>query len=213
VTELRELERGEARLAETARTLRELDGEIASVRARAEEIDGFFAGYREAEAQRRVAVASAEQELAERERELDEARRALEAARDAESRETAERVVGRARDHVSVAAERVARAAAAREELEREAASLPAELPALGERAGAVAEELDDVAAPEPAPRALIDWAGRAHASVFVALAQVEAQRDRLIREASELATAVLGEPAFGATPGQIRARVEARLG
>ncbi len=213
VGELRALEERETTLAHAAGTLRELDGEIARVRGRAEAVDAFFAGYPAAEAQRREALATAEEELARRERELDEARRVLEGARDAEARATAERVVVRARDHVSVAAERVARAAAAREELEREAAALPAELPGLAERAGAVAGELDEVAAPEPAPQSLIDWAGRAHASVFVALAQVETQRDRLIRESSELATAALGEPAFGATPGQIRARVEAHLG
>lgn len=213
VGELKELERREAELAAAARTLRELDGEIASVRVRAEEIDAFFAGYPETEGRRREAVAAAESELAERERELDEARRSLERTRDAEARATAERVVDRARDHVSVAAERVARAAAVREDLEREAESLPEELPGLTERAEAITGGLDEVEAPEPAPRALIDWAGRAHASLFVTLAQVETQRDRLFREASELATMMLGEPAFGATPGQIRARVEARLG
>lgn len=211
VVVLRELERRDGELASTAGRLRSLEGEIASVRGRAEQIDAFFARYPESESRRREAVAAAEQELEHRERELDEARRSLESARDDEARAAAQRVVDRARDHVSVAAERMARAAAAREELEREAAALPEELPGLSERAAAVTGQLDGVDAPEGAPRALIDWAGRAHASIFVALAHLDGQRDRLIREASELATAVLGEPAFGSTPEQIRARVEAR--
>lgn len=210
VAALREVEQRHEELAAVACRLRSLDGEIASVRGRSEEIDVFFAGYPEAESRRREAVAATEAELQERERELDEARSSLKQARGDEAIAAAERVVDRARDHVSVAAERVARVAAAREELEREADLLPRELPGLAERAGAVAVELDGIDAPAETPLALIDWAARAHASLFVALAQVEGQRDRLVREASELATVLLGEPAFGATPGQIRARVEA---
>lgn len=213
VGELRRLEQCDSELAATAARLRSLDGEVAAVRGRAEEIDVFFAGYPDAESRRREAVATAEAELQQRERELSEARRSLQSAKSAEAIAAAEHVVDRARDHVAVAAERVSRATAARDELERRAASLPRELPGLTKRAGAVAGELDGVGAPEEAPRALIDWAGRAHASLFVALAQVEGQRDRLVREATELATVVLGEPAFGATPGQIRARVEALQG
>lgn len=213
VGELRELERRDDELAATAGRLRSLDGEIASVRRRSEEIDAFFAGYPTAEARRREAVAAAQAELEQRERDLDAARRAFDQAKEGDERAAAERVLERARDHVSVAVERVARAAAAREELEREAGELPRELPPLAERAGAVAGELDGVGVPESAPRALIDWAGRAHASLFVALAQVNGQRDRLIREASELAAALLGDPVFGSTLGQIRARVEALRG
>jgi len=210
VGELRQLELRHEELAAAAGRLRSLDSEVASVRGRSEEIDAFFASYPEAERRRRDAVAAAEAELQQRERELDDARSSLRQAKGDEAIAAAERVVDRARDHVSVAAERVARAAAAREELEREADLFPRELPGLAERAGAVAVELDGIEAPDEAPRALIDWAARAHASLFVALAQVEGQRDRLVREASELATVLLGEPAFGATPGQIRARVEA---
>ena len=58
----------------------------------------------------------------------------------------------------------------------------------------------------------LVDWAARAQASLFVAVGQIDTQRDRVIREANELATMLLGEPTYGATPEQARARVEATL-
>ena len=55
----------------------------------------------------------------------------------------------------------------------------------------------------------LIEWASSKHAELFVALGQLDTQRERVIREANELATALLGEPTFGSTPAQVLERVE----
>ena len=57
-------------------------------------------------------------------------------------------------------------------------------------------------------PRALVEWASHAHAELFVAAGQLDAQRERVIREANELATALLGEPTYGSTLEQLAQRV-----
>ena len=57
--------------------------------------------------------------------------------------------------------------------------------------------------------RALIEWGSRAHAALFVDSRQLGAQRELVIREANELASAVLGEPTYGSTVEQALARVE----
>jgi hypothetical protein len=56
--------------------------------------------------------------------------------------------------------------------------------------------------------RDLVAWASRAHAELFVAAGQIAAQRERVIREANELASMLLGEPTYGSTVEQALARV-----
>ncbi len=53
VEDLRELARHDASLADGARRLHDLDGQVAALRARAETIDAFFTAYPEEEARRR----------------------------------------------------------------------------------------------------------------------------------------------------------------
>jgi chromosome segregation ATPase len=204
--ELRELERRDDDLALRIERLRSLDEEVAAVRARAEAIDSFFAAYPSAETRLREASTAAAEELDARRAELAKAEALLERAK-GDAVIGAEHAVARAHDHIAVAEARVARAAAERDELEHAASALPEELPGLASRAAAVGEG----AAPDDAPQALIEWASRAHASIFAALAQLDEQRARLIHEANELATMLLGEPTYGSTPAQARARVEAR--
>ena len=82
------------------------------------------------------------------------------------------------------------------------AAALPHELERLEARAGRAGA----------GARGLVEWAAQEHADVFVELGQVSLRRERVIREANELATMLLGEPTFGSTAAQVRARVEATL-
>jgi hypothetical protein len=56
--------------------------------------------------------------------------------------------------------------------------------------------------------RDLVEWSSHAHAELFVAAGQLDAQRERVIREANELATMLLGEPTYGSTVGQLAERV-----
>jgi chromosome segregation ATPase len=58
----------------------------------------------------------------------------------------------------------------------------------------------------------LAEWGRRVHAALFVVRGQLEAERDRLIREANELAGAVLGEQLAGSSVALVRRRLEEAL-
>ena len=206
--DLRGLAERDAVLAEETERLQALDAQVATLRARAEAIDAFFAAYPEEERRRRAEVEAAEAELARRRAELADAERELAAAHDDAARERARHAVSRANDHIAVAAATVERAAAAAAELERDASTLPEELPLLEARARAVAEAVEHVPRPGHGVRALVEWASHAHAELFVATRQIAAERERLIREANELATSLLGEPTYGSTVAQLAERV-----
>jgi chromosome segregation ATPase len=203
VNELRRLAALDAELAERASALRDLDASVAALRSRAEAIDAFFTAYLEEQARRGAELKEAEEELPRRREELTAAERTLAEAHDDEARIHAEHGVARALDHIAVAEGRSARAQSAHDELERDAAALPLELAELEARARAV----PDV---PPLGTSLVEWASHAHAELFVATGQIDVQRDRVIREANELATMLLGEPTYGATVAQALARVEA---
>ena len=203
VNELRRLADLDAVLSAGGARLRGLDGEVAALRARTEAIDAFFASYTAEETRRERALQEADEELSRRGEELARAEKSLADARDDEARIHAEHGLARALDHIAVAEARRARAQGACDELERDAAAFPLELGDLEIRARAV----PDVPPPEGS---LVEWASHAHAELFVAARQVDAQRERVIREANELASMLLGEPTYGATVAQALARVEA---
>ena len=203
VNELRRLADLDAVLTAGAARLRGLDDEVAAIRARADAIDAFFASYAEEESRRSRELSEAENELAGRREELARAERRLAESDDEEARIHAEHAVARALDHIAVAESRIGRARAAHESLERDASVLPLELGELEARARAV----PDV---PPLGSSLVEWASHAHAELFVAAGQVAVQRERVIREANELSTMLLGEPTYGATVAQSLARVEA---
>ncbi len=203
VNELRRLAALDAELAESASALRELDGRVTAIRGRTGAIDAFFAAYPEEKAHRAAELKDAEDELSRRRDELAEAQRTLAEAREDEARIHAEHAVARALDHIAVAENRLARARSSYDELERDAAALPREL----EELEAGARAIPDVS---PFGGSLVDWASHAHAELFVAAGQVDVQRERVLREANELASMLLGEPTYGATVAQALARVEA---
>jgi hypothetical protein len=179
--------------------------EVASIRARAESTEAFLAAVPEERSRRLTEHMAAEHDLEGRRRELEGAEQAVADAADDEAREHAERARSRAVDHVAVAQARVDRAEASFAEIERDAIRRPAELPELYDRAASLTEV--------PPPRdaeSLAAWASHAHAELFVALGQIDARRERGIREANELASMLLGETTFGATVEQALARVAA---
>ena len=199
LSELRDLARHDAELAARADDLRARDEEANGLRRRAETIDAFFATFAEEDARRRAAVAAALRELAGRRDELEQAEATLRRSRDEDARIHAQRAVDRAHDHIAIAAKNLARAEDDDAELEREAVELTDELAEVERRSGAGVR----------GARALIDWASHEHAELFVAAGQIDVQRERVIREANELATMLLGEPTYGATVAQALARVE----
>jgi chromosome segregation ATPase len=202
VNELRRLASLDAELSERSSALTELDRQVAALRARAEAIDAFFSAYAEEEARRGAELRDAQEELDRRRRELSDAERALAEATEDDSRAHAEHAVARALDHIAVTASRIERAQAAYDALERDAAALPRELDELKVQARAVPD------VPQMSS-SLVEWASRAHAELFVAVGQIDVQRERAIREANELASMLLGEPTYGSTIAQALARVE----
>jgi chromosome segregation ATPase len=206
--ELRGLAERDEELAREAARLRGLDTAIAEIRARAEAIAAFFAEHERQDARLRDAERDAKAALQYHKTELAEATAELAAARSDVERELMRRRVERANDHVALAQHAVEQAHEARRSFDRTSDELTGELPALEALARGLTDEQADLK--EPAPGELSDWASQAHASLFVALGQVDAQRERVIREANELATALLGEPTYGSTPAQALARVEA---
>ncbi|MCW2966176.1 MAG: hypothetical protein JWO17_3428 [Actinomycetia bacterium] len=202
VNELHRLADLDAELSDRASALRGLDERVAALRARGEAIDAFFAAYPEEEARRSAELREAEEELTRRREELADAERRVAETHDDEARIHAEHAVARALDHIAVAESRSERAKSAHDELERDATALPRELDELESQARAV----PDV---PPLGSSLIEWASHAHAELFVAAGQIDVQRERVIREAHELATMLLGEPTYGTTVAQALARVE----
>jgi hypothetical protein len=204
--DLRSLAARDAELEAQAAGLRLADAEIAAIRREAEAIDAFFEAYPANTGRAAEAVRDATAELERRREELEQAEADLAAAADDDARVHAEQAVVRARDHIAVAQARLDRELAEQVSLDARAGALPAQLPALEARARALA----DVPPPDGD---LVDWASRAHAEVFVALGQLDVQRDRVIREANELATMLLGEPTYGSTVAQALRQAESLRG
>jgi predicted nucleic acid-binding Zn-ribbon protein len=200
LSELRDLAGHDAELTAEADELRRRDDDVAAIRVRAEAIDAFFSSYANQEARHGSAIAAARADLAHRLEELAQADAVLARARDEDARIHAQHAVDRAHDHRAVAESTLQRAEGELAELERKAAALPHELAELERRAGG------GVAG----ARGLIEWASHTHAELFVAAGQIATSRERLIREADELASMLLGEPTYGATIAQALARVEA---
>jgi hypothetical protein len=212
LNELRALEARDGELGDRAERLRETDDAIAAARARAEEIAAFFAAY-DAETERcRAEIAAAETGVRQRQADVAAAEQEAAAAGDAESRGHAERAITRASDHLSVAVLRLDRARADLEHNEHTASELEQALPLLAARARSISLDVD---LPQPGgdPLEVVDWASRAHAELFVAAAQLSAQRERLVREGNELASMLLGEPTYGLTVAQALRHVEAGSG
>jgi len=212
VHDLHELDRLDTELRTRADRLRTLDAEVASTREQAEAIDEFFTGYPDADTRLRQLLVEAQEELADRRGEHERAQERHDRARDDEARRLAARALERAVDHVALAETRVARARSLHDGIDAEASALPAELERLAAHARAIAAELGDAPAPGDGPRALVEWASRTRAAIFVAAGSIDTQRERVIREANELGSLLLGEPTYGSTVAQVRARVDATL-
>jgi hypothetical protein len=205
LTELRSLAGRDAELSTRAAELSRIDDEVAAIRTRAEATEAFLAASPEEEGRRLEELQAAEQDLEGRRRALAEAEQAVAESKDDEARELAERVQAREADHVAVAQARVDRSEAVLAELRREAARVPEDRSRLYE----IARRLPDLRPPADAA-SIVDWASHAHAELFVAAGQIDAERERVIREANELASMLVGEPTYGATVAQALARAEA---
>ena len=213
-----ELEQQDRAVAQRLEALAELAGAVAELRAGAEAVRAFH----EALPGERAHLDEAEAEAI---RGLEQARAAVAAAQDAvarargeDARETARRDEARAASALRAAEERLERLRGRRSVLERQAEQREVEAVGLERRAGELAAGLaasprvSATAPPEPGLEGVLDWASRAHAALLVARGGLETERERIVREANELASSVLGEPLHSTSVALVRTRLEAAL-
>ena len=220
-----ELERRDDELAVQIDVLTSLTERVGGIRARATEIGARLealpeerAGVEQAEAEARVAESERRAELAEAERILervDANRRSTE-----EERARAHRTAQDAREALADAEHRIERLAAKRSELLDLERALQAESDGLGVEAGGLAAALQGAPrvtatatrAPGSSLREIDEWGGQARAVLFVARGTLEAERERIVAEANELGSAVLGEEIGAMRVAVVRRRVEEAL-
>jgi chromosome segregation ATPase len=214
-----DLERRDERAAEALLELEQLQAKVAEVRAHAGAVAAFLRDLPasvatveaeeraadEARAQAADALRAAEVELARvQERGSDSAR--LEAARAAQH----------GRDALEAAEARCARAREERERLEREAAERAVEAERLERRGGELAAHPrmeHDVAPPATGLHGLLDWTSRARGELLVSHAALATERDKIVREATELVAGTLGEPLLSTGVAGVRKRLAESLG
>jgi DNA repair exonuclease SbcCD ATPase subunit len=207
----RELEQRDTEVGERLEVLGRLAGEVDRIREDAVEL----VSVRERLPAERQQVASA---LAEAEAGLQAAHDAL-AVAERSGGDRAESELAAARAAVAAAEEGVRRTAGRQAALEREIEEAQARAASLGAAAAAAARALEAAprvrlaAAPGGELAAVLDWAARAHAAILVARSGLDAERDRIFREANELGSSVLGEPLQSTNVAVVRRRVEERLG
>jgi len=128
----------------------------------------------------------------------------------------AARAAQHARDAVEDAKLRGARAEQERARLEHESAERGADAERLEQRGAELAAHPrleHDVAAPATGLHGLLDWAARARGELLVSHATLATERDKIVREATELVASVLGEPLVATGAAGVRQRLERALG
>ena len=216
-----ELERRDEDAAAALHEIEELQREVDETRTRGAAIAGFLAGFPDAfvarEAEERAADesrAGAAEALAEAEAALAEAeQRGREDARLA-----AERTVQHARDTLRDAEHRVERAHAERERLVLE----EQEQRAAADRLVLETEPLARTLAanprlatepPGPGLDGVLEWTSRARGDLLVAHAGLDTERDKVVREATELVASALGEPLPGNGVAGVRGQLMRSIG
>jgi len=213
-----ELERRDARAAQALDAVERLQREVDELRVDAVATSAFLAGLPAAAAAQAAeeraaggALAGAEAALRDADAELAQLReRGSESAKLA-----AARAAQRARDAVEEAALRLERAGVERVRLEGEGDARRAEAEWIEGRAAGVAARLGlahDVAPPGPGLEGSLEWAARARGELLVARAALSTERDKVVREASELVASVLGEPLAATSVAGVRERLARAL-
>ena len=198
------------RAEDVRRRSEELQDFLESVPGELARLDVTEMEAREGDATAAAELAQAEQHASELAARQPGSEKAAAAARE---RESARRLAGDA-------AARYRHVVAERSALLEAEASSRREIGELVLRAGNVATRLDDVPRVSQSGREppgetlseLAEWGRRVQAALFVVRGQLEAERDRLIREANELAGLVLGEQLAGSSVALVRKRLEEAL-
>jgi hypothetical protein len=206
----RELEARDVEIADALDVVRALQADVAELHAHARACEDFAAALPEERRHVEAARTEAAAGLEARESDLAAAEGELARAKGGEPEAAARRAATRARDAASSARKRLARVEDDREALERRARETEAERPRLAARTGELAARL------AAAPRATavpagepVEWSARARAALFVAAGSLETERERLVREANELAAAALGDVGYATSVELVRRRLE----
>jgi hypothetical protein len=162
--------------------------------------------------------AAATLELVDAERRLEETGRSRRTG--AEAKFDADRAVRRARYALSDATARVERIGERRRSLLDDEVALRAEAEGLAIAARDAAGTINRMPRVSGSGRAMpgsgLDeieqWGARAHAALFVVRGGLEAERERIVTEASLLGSTVLGEQLAGSSVALVRKRLEAFL-
>jgi chromosome segregation ATPase len=218
----RELEARDERLAAAIAEVGALQRSAEDVRERALAVEEFLERLPLERETAETALGDAQNEAHARSRALADAEDELARAEQSADRErvaAARRELVRAGDAAASAERKLARAREALEELARRAESLRAEAPRLAERARGLAGELARLprisgqATAEPAPglEGTVEWGSRARAALLVVRSGLDTERERVVREANELAASALGEPVAATSVSLVRERIERR--
>jgi hypothetical protein len=206
----RELEARDVEIASALDLVRALQADVEELHAHARARVAFLAALPEARSRVAAALDEASRERAEREADVAAAEQELARAKEGEPAAAARRSVTRARDAAASARRRLARVEEERDALERGVLEAEARGPKLAARAVELSARLGDAPrATSVPPGEAVEWAARARASLFVAAGSLETERERVVREANELAAAVLGDASYATSVGLVRQRLE----
>jgi len=212
-----ELEQRDATVAERIDALAASGSDVERMRRRAAELQSLLGRVPAERAHLDDAAAESARALESANAALIEADAVLARAR-GDAREAARLAASRAAAAVRAEEERQERLARRRAALEQETGQLGAEAAGLERQAREVAARLAEsarvsaTAAPEPGLAGIVAWGARAQAAVLVARGGLESERERIVREANELAASVLGEPLYTASVALVRRRLEQAL-
>ena len=207
-----ELERRDADVAGALAAVERLQADVDELRTHAGAVSEFLAALPAAVEQRdadaRAAAASREHAAVS----VRDAESELESAGNEHKRLAAERILQHRRDELHDAEAWVEQARAAREHLDREAEQQRAEGERLAGRAAELAEWVPDVPPPAAGLEGAADWGSRARGALLVRHSGLAGERDKVVREASELVASVLGEPLLATGVAGVRERLERAL-
>jgi hypothetical protein len=211
-----ELERRDGDAAAALHEVEALQSRVDETRARARDIASFLGAFPDTLAAREAEERVAEESRAAAAAVLTEAENTLAQARERgreDARLAAERALQHAQDAVHEAELRVERAHARLEQLVRE----EQEQRAAADRLVVEVQPLARALAANPRigtdlPGAGLDggieWAARARGDLLIAHAGLETERDKVVREATELVASALGEPLPGNGVAGVRERL-----
>jgi hypothetical protein len=215
---VRELERKDDAIAALLETLGSLRGRTRMLGAEAARVAAVLGQMPHERASAAASIERGKAEVARRKAEVAEAEKAAaKAKRDKESRERAvelaQAALGRAQEELVSSRGRAEAVAGAQASAEREAAAVVAAALAVArELRGAPRLSSRVPEPPGPGLEGVTDWASRADGALLLARSGLDDEREAVVREANELAIAVLGDSA-PAGVHQIRERVEAAIG